>query len=110
MVVLPRSEYEALIEAAEDAAEDAADVAAYDAAMVAGTEPLPFEISQALLKGDSRLKAIRLWRSETQARLAFRTGTSQGLISDLENRRRDMTDEMAGRLGQALDVPPSWLS
>jgi hypothetical protein len=109
MVVLPRSEYDALIEAAEDALEDAADVAAYDAAMAAGVEPLPFEVSQAVLKGASRLKAIRLWRDETQMHLAFRTETSQGLISDLENRRRDMTAEMARRLAEVLDVPVSWL-
>lgn len=31
-------------------------------------------------------------------------------ISDLENRRRGMTDEMARRLAQVLDVPVSWLS
>src|SRR4051812_21772513 len=98
MVVLPRGEYDALIEAAEEALEDAADVAAYDAAVAGGIEPLPFEVSQAVLKGASRLKAIRLWRDETQMHLAFRTETSQGLISDLENRRRDMTAEMARRL------------
>jgi transcriptional regulator with XRE-family HTH domain len=74
-----------------------------------GLTPLPFEVSQAMLKGASLLKALRLWRDETQLHLAHVTGTSQGLISDLENRRRDITEEMARRLARALDVPVRWL-
>ena len=111
LAILPREEYEALVEAAEEAAEDNADVAAYDAALAdkAGMSPLPFEVSQAMLKGASLLKALRLWRDETQLHLAHVTGTSQGLISDLENRRREITDEMARRLAKALNVPATWL-
>jgi antitoxin component HigA of HigAB toxin-antitoxin module len=112
MAMLPRAEYDALVGAASEAAEDAADVAAFDAAMAnqAGRTPLPFEVSQSILKGDSLLKALRLWRKETQLHLAFKTHTSQGLISDLENRRRDLTVEMARRLAKALDVPRTWLT
>lgn len=111
MAVLPREEYEALIDAAAEAEEDDADIAAYDAAKAdkSGSAPLPFEVSQAMLKGASLLKALRVWRSETQVHLAFKTNTSQGFISDLENRRRDLTDEMAQRLAKALKVPKDWL-
>jgi antitoxin component HigA of HigAB toxin-antitoxin module len=111
MAVLPRAEYDALIEAALEAGEDAADIAAYEAAKAdkIGSAPLPFEVSQAMLKGASLLKALRLWRNETQMHLAFKTETSQGLISDLENRRRDLTGEMARRLSIALDIPRDWL-
>jgi transcriptional regulator with XRE-family HTH domain len=62
-----------------------------------------------MLKGASLLKALRVWRAETQEHIAFKTQTSQGFISDLENRRRDLTDEMAQRLAKALKVPKSWL-
>jgi antitoxin component HigA of HigAB toxin-antitoxin module len=111
MAVLPRAEYDALIEAAAEAEEDAADTAAYDAAKAdkKGSTQLPFEVSQAILKGASLLKALRLWRDETQEHLAFKTHTSQGFVSDLENRRRDLTDEMAERLAKALRVPKDWL-
>jgi hypothetical protein len=112
MAVLPRAEYDALIEAAAEISEDAADIAAYDAAKAdkVGSAPLPFEVSQEILKGASLLKALRVWRNETQMHLAFKTETSQGLISDLENRRRDLTEDMASRLAIALDVPRHWLS
>lgn len=59
MVVLPRAEYEALVERADRGAEDADDVAIYDARKAeldAGGGVLPPEVSAAILRGDSRLK------------------------------------------------------
>ena len=109
MVVLPRSEYDALVQAAEDAAEDAADIAAYDAAKAAGVEPLPFELSQLVLKGNGLLKSIRLWRDIGQVKLAHDMGTSPGFVSDLENGRRKITPEIAEKLAKALNVPVHWL-
>ena len=111
LVILPKAEYEALVQAAEEAEEDAADIAAYDAAKadVAGSERLPFEVSQMILKGTGLLKALRLWRDETQMHMAFKTGISQGFISDLENGRRNMTPEVAQKLATVLDVPVGWL-
>ena len=41
--------------------------------------------------------------------LASRIGTSQGFVSDLENGRRGMTEEVAGRIAEVLDVPAHWL-
>lgn len=112
LVVLAKAEYEALVRAVEEAEEDAADVAAYDAAKadIAGSERLPFEVSQTILNGASLLKALRLWRGETQLRLSRETGISQGFISDLESGRRNMTDAVAGRLAEALAVPKHWLA
>jgi DNA-binding XRE family transcriptional regulator len=111
-VVLTRAEYESLVRAAEEAEEEAADIAAYDAAKAeaAGSDRLPFKVSQLMLKGATLLKALRLWRDETQLHLAFKTGTSQGFISDLENGRRNMTDDVAQRLAEVLDVPRHWLT
>jgi DNA-binding XRE family transcriptional regulator len=111
LAVLPRGEYEALVHAAEELAEDAADVAAYDAAIAdeLGRQPLPADLSQLILKGNGLLKSLRLWRNLGQVELATAIGTSQGFISDLENRRRNITPEIAGKLAKALDVPEHWL-
>lgn len=111
MVVLSRGDYEELVQAAEEAAEDAADIAAFDAAVAdsQGLERLPFAVSQEILKGAGLLKAIRLWRGVGQVKLASDIGMSQGFISDLESGRRKMTEEVALRLAEALDVPKHWL-
>jgi len=111
LVVLPRAEYEALLERAE--AEDAEDVAIYDARkaeLAAGGVVLPPQVSAAILRGDSRLKAIRKWRDETQLHLELITGIGQGYLSDLESGRRTGTPETIAKLARALNVPVEWLS
>ena len=113
LVVLPRAEYEALLERADHAPEDADDVAIYDARkseLAAGGGVLPPEVSAAILRGDSRLKAIRKWRDVTQLHLEVRTNIGQGYLSDLENGRRTGTPETIAKLAAALDVPVEWLS
>lgn len=113
LVVLPRAEYEALLERADHEAEDADDVAIYDARkaeLAAGGVVLPPEVSAAILRGESRLKAIRNWRGETQLHLNFITGIGQGYLSDLESGRRTGTPETIAKLAQALSVPVEWLS
>jgi len=110
LVVLPRAEYEALLERADYDAEDADDVAIYDARKAAGGDALPPEVSAAILRGESRLKAIRNWRDETQLHLSFKTGIGQGYLSDLESGRRTGTPETIAKLAQALSVPVEWLS
>jgi transcriptional regulator with XRE-family HTH domain len=63
-----------------------------------------------VLRGHSRLKAIRKWRGETQRRLASTTGIGQGYLSDLKNGRRMGSPDMIERLAYALNVPVNWLS
>jgi len=112
LVVLPRAEYEALLIRADPEAEDADDVAIYDARkadLAAGGCVLPPEVSAAILRGDSRLKAIRRWRGETQQHLTVKTGIGQGYLSDLETGRRTGAPETLAKLAQALDVPVEWL-
>jgi antitoxin component HigA of HigAB toxin-antitoxin module len=111
LVVLPRAEYDELVRIAEEAAEDAADVAIYDArkADMRGSEPIPLEVSRHVLKGTGLLKAFRLWRGLSQTELAERSGTSQGYISDIESRRRKLTEDTATRLAATLDIPDNWL-
>jgi hypothetical protein len=113
LVVLSRAEYEALMARGDEDAEDAADVAIYDARkaeLTAGGEALPPEVSAAILRGDSRLKAIRKWRQETQLYLQSQTGIGQGYLSDLESGRRTGTVETLEKLALALKVPVAWLS
>lgn len=113
LVVLPRAEYEALLERADREAEDAEDAAIYDArkaSLAAGESVLPPEVSAAILRGESRLRAIRNWRDRTQLYLTYKTDIGQGYLSDLENGRRTGTPETLAKLAQALDVPVEWLS
>ena len=113
LVVLPRAEYEALLERANHEAEDDDDVAIYDARkaeLAAGGAVLPPEVSAAILRGESRLKALRNWRDQTQLHLSFKTRIGQGYLSDLESGRRTGTPETIKKLAEALDVPVAWLS
>jgi hypothetical protein len=110
LVVLPRAEYEALLERADHEAEDAAIYDARKAELAAGGVMLPPEVSAAILRGDSRLKAIRKWRDETQLHLESVTGIGQGYLSDVESGRRTGTPETIAKLAQALNVPVEWLS
>src|ERR1700747_1091871 len=84
LVVLSRAEYEALLDRADRGTEDAEDVAIYDARkaeLAAGGVVLPPEVSAAILRGESRLKAIRNWRGETPLHLNFKTGIGQGFLA-----------------------------
>jgi len=113
LVVLPRAEYEALRVRADHEAEDADDIALYDARkaeLAAGGAVLPSAVSAAILRGESRLKAIRNWRDVTQLHLTSKTDISQGYLSDLESGRRAGTPETIAKLAEALNVPVEWLS
>jgi DNA-binding XRE family transcriptional regulator len=109
MVLLPKGEYEALISAAAEAEEDAADIAIYDARKAEAGPLLPAEVSMAILRGESRLRALRQWRDLTQVHLAREIEVSQGFLSDLENGRRNMTAGARGRIARVLSVPEAWL-
>ncbi len=63
----------------------------------------------AILRGDSRVRALRKWRGLTQNNVAEKSGLTQGFLSDLEARRRIASVDTIGKLASALDVPSSWL-
>lgn len=109
LVVLSRADYDNLVRLAAEAEEDAADVAIYDARRAEASPQLPAAVTMAMLRGESRLKAIRTWKGVGQVNLAKETGTSQGFISDLESGRRGLTDDIKRRVAEALDVPEAWL-
>ena len=113
MVVLTRSEYEILVAAAQPYDEDAEDAAIFDqrmAELADGRDArLPPEVSAAMLKGDSLLKALRNWRDVTQMQLSLKTALGQGYISDLAAGRRNGTKETMGLIAKELGVDESWL-
>ena len=113
MVVLTRAEYEALVAAAEPYDKDAEDAAIFDARMAelnsGRDERLPAEVSAAMLRGDSLLKALRNWREVTQMQLSFKTGLGQGYISDLEAGRRKGRKETLALIAKELGVEEGWL-
>lgn len=114
MVVLSRADYDALIAAAAEAEEDEADAALFDSRMAELKDGLdailPTDVTAAMLKGASLLKAVRKWRGLTQVQLAEQTGLAQSYLSELEAEggkkgARDAWIKIAG----ALDVPSGWL-
>ncbi len=109
LVILAKTEYDALLSAVADAEEDAADVAIYDARKAEDLSTLPAEVSMAIVRGESRLKALRKWRGLTQDRLAAEAGVTQGFLSDLEARRRAPSHSTLEKLATVLDVPLSWI-
>jgi hypothetical protein len=113
LVVLTEADYEELVRlASESQAEEDAELIAIANARMAdprGSQRLPAEVSRLMLGGASLLKALRLWRDVGQTKLAFDVGTSQGFISDLENGRRAMTEEVRTRIAKSLDIPADWL-
>jgi DNA-binding XRE family transcriptional regulator len=113
LVVLSRAEFDALTSAAAGALEDADDIAVFDerlAALRSGADtPLPAEVSAAMLRGESLLRALRSWKGLTQQELAARTGLAQGYISDLETNRKTGSEETLRALAAALEVDQSWL-
>lgn len=111
MVVISKSEFDAMLARLADLDEDDADVAIYDArkAELDNQHLLPAEVSMAILKGDSRLRALRKYRGLSQVELANHAGLAQGHLSDIESGRRNLTDAAVEALARALAVPAEWL-
>lgn len=109
MAILPRKDYEELLQRLAEFEEDEEDIALYDARKAALNPALPSEVSQRILKGESLLKAIRHWKDMTQMQVEFKTDIAQGYLSDLESGRRKGTDETLRKLATLYDVPSEWL-
>src|SRR5579859_5108682 len=58
---------------------------------------------------EENLRTLRLARGLTQPLLAEKTGIEQSYLSKLENGRSHPSDEVLGRLAQALEVKPETL-
>jgi DNA-binding XRE family transcriptional regulator len=103
-VTLAKSDYLALIEAAEDA-EDLATMRAVDAAVARGEdEYLPVEMTLRLLSGESKLRVWREHRGLSAKELAAQAGVSPSYLSEIESGRKPGSLEAMAKLAKALKL------
>ena len=104
MVILPLSEYQRLL----DAAEEAEDLRAYDRVkgrLAAGEEELmPAELVKRILEGENKVRAWREYRGLTVKALGSATGLAAAYISQIETDKREGTIETFRKLATALNV------
>jgi len=104
MVVLPRVDYDKLV----DAAEMTADVAAFDEfqrALAAGEEEfVPFEMVDRMLAGENPIRAWRRHRGMTLKQLAAKTGLTGNYLSQIETGKRVGTVDKLQRIAAALNL------
>jgi hypothetical protein len=108
IAILPRKEYEALAAKAAEADEDAGTariVARARKEIAAGTPLLPKQVVDRFAKGENPVRILREWRDVTQLYLSFKTGLSQGYISDVETGRRKGAAAALRRIADVLKVP-----
>lgn len=108
VAILPRSEYDALVAKASEADEDkgtARLVAQARKAVTAGAPLLPKDVVDRLAKGQNPVRVLREWRDIGQVYLSFKTGLSQGYISDIETGRRNGTVAALRLIANTLKVP-----
>jgi DNA-binding XRE family transcriptional regulator len=102
MAVIPLTEYERLVEAAEDLA----DVRAYDEAMrrlASGEDELvPAETVNRILDGENALRVWREYRGLTVKQLAEKAGVSAPFVSQIETGQREGSVETMRKLAEAL--------
>ncbi len=104
MAVIPLTEYERLVEAAEDAA----DVHAYDQAkrrLAAGEDELiPAEFVNRMIDGENKVRVWREYRSLTIKALAEAAGLTPAYLSQIETGVREGTVETYKKIAAALRV------
>jgi len=108
VAILPRKEYEALVAKAAEVDEDrgtARLVGLARNAVAAGAPLLPKDVVDRLAKGDNPVRVLREWRDKPQEYISFKTGLSQGYISDVETGRRNGTAAALRLIADALKVP-----
>ena len=114
VAILPREEYDRLVAKAAEVDEDmgtARIVARAREEVASGSPLLPKDVVDRLANGENPVRVLREWRERdrpegmTQMYLSFRTGLSQGYISDIENGRRKGTAAALRAIANELDVP-----
>jgi DNA-binding XRE family transcriptional regulator len=98
--VLPISEYERLIEAADEAH----GVRAFDAYSAEKPETFPSAVADKLLAGENPVRVFRIHRGLTQHDLAKRSGVSQVAVSQIETLKRQGSLDVLRALAAALAV------
>src|SRR5512147_1659747 len=113
VAILPRKEYERLAARAAEADEDvgtARIVARAQKELAKGGVLLPKDVVDRLADGENPVRVLREWRERdtpggmTQMYLSFKTGLSQGYISDIETGRRAGTAAALRSIANVLEV------
>jgi Helix-turn-helix len=108
VAILPRKDYELLAAKASEFDEDAGTariVARAKKEITGGGALLPKDVVDRIANGENPVRVLREWRDETQMYLHFKTGLSQGYISDIENGRRVGTVAALRLIANVLNVP-----
>lgn len=104
MIVLSKSDYEALLERAE-LAEDIAAVDAYRKKLADGNEEaIPEEFADRLIDGDNPIRVYRELRGMSAKELAERTSISAAFLSEIENGKKDGGLATLKKIAQVLRV------
>lgn len=104
MVILPRAEYDQLIEGNEMAQ----DVAAFDRfkeRLASGEEELmPAEFANRIIDGESPLRVWRQFRGVSSKDLAEKAGISIAYLSEIETGKKDGSISVMKRIVDALKL------
>jgi len=110
LVVITRSDYEALLaRAGDEASEDAMTariIEATDAKIARGEDvALPATVWDAIEGGEHPIRAIRNYRRLTQIEVAEQAGLRQGYIADIEAGKKTGSATSLKAIAAALRVP-----
>ncbi len=104
MVILPETEYLAMLEAIEDR-EDVEAVRVFERKLAAGEEELiPAEIVNRLLDGENKVRVWRSHRGLSARQLAERTGLSAPYISEIESGKKEGSLSAMKKVADVLSV------
>lgn len=104
MVVLPESDYAALVERLEDAEDIASATAVLERIKRGEEELVPARVVERLVEGENPVTVWREHRGLTITALAERAGLSQSYLSQIESGKREGKVTMLARLAHALSV------
>lgn len=104
MIVLSKSDYEALVERAE-LADDIAAVDEYRRKLAAGEEEaIPEAFANRLIDGENAIRVYREFRGLSARELADKTGISAAFLSEIENGKKEGGVSTLKKIAQALGV------
>lgn len=104
MVILPETEFDAMIEAIEDQEDIAAAKEAQRRLEAGEAEMIPAEIANRIIDGENKVRVWRDYRGLSQRDLADKSGVSTAYLSQIESGRRDGTFETIKRIAAALSI------
>lgn len=113
VAIVPRAEYDRLMDLAREAEEDigTARLVARAKREIAGGAPvLPKAVVDRLGNGENPIRVLRQFRERTQDELATAVGITQNYLSDLETGKRKGPLVLHRKFAQALGVPLELLS